>query len=108
MLNRFIFKKDRGSSYLHYEGAASSIENAGIAYQSPSLLAAGAGAREVALLSTITNFLFALLLIKAPSILKFGDSLKRATVILAIMSALGWLPLIIVPILIKGISPFIL
>jgi MFS family permease len=108
MLDSVNPKKDRSSSYLHGEGASSSIENAGIAYQSPSLLAAGAGAREIAWLSTITNLLFALLLIKAPSIIKSGESLKKVTVILGIVSVLGWLPLIIIPLVFQDISPVVL
>jgi MFS family permease len=108
MLDTFNPKKERSSSYLHCESASSSIENAGIAYQSPSLIAAGAGAKEIAWMNTITNLLFALLLVKVPSFIKFGDSLKRAAVILELISALGWLPLIIVPIFFRNISPLIL
>jgi MFS family permease len=108
MLESFNLRRDRSSSYLHCEGATSSIENAGVAYQAPSLLALGAGAREVALLSTLTNLFYAALLIKVPSFVKFGDSLKRATVFFGVLSVFGWLPLILVPILFKGISPFIL
>jgi MFS family permease len=108
MLQTFNSKKDPSSSYLHYEAATSSVENAGIAYQAPSLLAFGAGAKEIALLSTISNLFFALLLVRLPSFLKLGDSLKRATVVLGIISVLGWLPLILVPMLVKGFSPFLL
>jgi MFS family permease len=108
MVDSFNSKRDQSSAYLHYEGASSSIENAGLAYQSPSLLAAGAGAKEIAWLSTITNLIFALLLVKVPSVIKFGESLKKATVVLAGISALGWLPLIIVPLFCKGISPYVL
>ncbi len=108
MVDNYRPNKDRDSSYLHYEGAASSIENAGIAYQSPSLIAAGAGVKEIALLNTITNLLYALLLVKVPSVLRFGDSLKKATVILGIVSALGWIPLITVSAVFKSISPIIL
>jgi MFS family permease len=108
MLDSFDTGKDRSTSYLQGEGATSSIENAGMAYQAPSLLAAGASAGEVALLSTITNLFFALLLLKVPSVVKFGDSLKRTTVILGVVSALAWLPLILVPIFIRGVSPLLL
>ena len=108
MLDTFNSKKDRSSSYLHLEGATSSVENAGIAYQAPSLLAFGAGAKEIALLSTVSNLLFAVLLVKVPSVVKFGDSLKRATLVLGLISVLGWLPLILVPMFVKGFSPFLL
>ncbi len=108
MLDAFRPKNDHSSSYLHCESASSSIENAGIAYQSASLIAAGAGAREIACMNTITNFLFAVLLVKVPSLVKFGESLKKAAVILEFVSALGWLPLIIVPVFLKNMSPLVL
>ena len=108
MLNSFKFEKDRSLPYLHGEGATSSVENAAIAYQSPSLLSIGASAKEVAILSTITNLLFAILLIKIPSLVKSSDSLKRGIIILGIISVLGWLPLILIPIFFKGVSPLVL
>jgi MFS family permease len=108
MSNFFNFKRDRSLSYLHGEGASSSVENAAIAYQAPSLLAAGGTARDVALLATITNLIFALLLVKVPSVVKFGDSLKRAVVVLSIIATLGWVPLILISIFVKGISPSVL
>lgn len=108
MLRGFLHKKDKSLSYLHGEGATSSVENAGISYQSASLLSVGATAKEVALLSTITNLLFALLLVKVPSLIKFGDSLKRVIVAISIVSALGWLPLILVPLFFTGVSPSLL
>ena len=108
MLDTFNPKKDRSSSYLHCESAFSSIENAGVAYQSPSLIAAGGGAKEIAVMNTLVNLVFALLLVKVPSLIKFGDSLKKAAVILEFISALGWIPLIIVTIFFQNISPLIL
>jgi hypothetical protein len=108
MLETFNSKKDRSPSYLHCESASSSIGNAGIAYQSPSLLAAGAGAKEIAWMNTIANLLFALLLVKVPSLIKHEETLKKAAVILEFISALGWIPLIIVPIFFRDISPLIL
>ncbi len=108
MLEGFNLKRDRSSSYLHYEGATSSVENAGIAYQSPSLIALGAGAKEIALVNTFTNLLFAALLLRTPAVVKFGDSLKRFTVLFGFLSVLGWIPLIVVPMLIKGVSPWVM
>jgi len=108
MLEGFDLKKDRSSSYLHYEGATSSVENAGVAYQSPSLIALGAGAREIALVNTFTNLLFAVLLLRTPAVVKFGESLKRFTVLFGFLSVLGWIPLILVPLLIKGVSPWVM
>jgi len=83
MLQSFTKKKDKSLSILHGEAATSSVENAGIAYQAPSVLSSGGSAGDVALLSSVTNLIFALLLIKIPSIVKSGDSLKRGTIILA-------------------------
>jgi predicted MFS family arabinose efflux permease len=105
MLNTLKDKKDGSLNFLHGEGAASSVENAGISYQSASLLAAGGTARDVAVLSSFSNLIFALLLVKVPSLVRFGDALKRSVVILSIISSLGWLPLVFVTIFAKGISP---
>jgi hypothetical protein len=108
MLETFQNKKDRSLTLLHGEAASSSVENAGLAYQAPSLLAVGGAAKDVALLSTATNLIFALLLVKIPSLIKSGDSLKKATIILALISAVAWLPLILVPLLVPSISVAVL
>jgi MFS family permease len=108
MLQPFRNKKDRSLTYLHGEAVSSSVENAGINYQAPSLLSAGGQAKDVAILSTATNLIFALLLVKTPAFLKSEDSLKKATIILALISALAWLPLILVPFLVPGVSLLVL
>jgi hypothetical protein len=108
MFESFTKKKDRSLSYLHVEAATSSVENAGMGYQSPSLLAAGATARDIALLSTFTNLIFSLVLFKIPGFIKLGDSLKRVTIILGVISVLSWIPMILVTILIKSVSPALL
>lgn len=108
MLETFQNKKDRSLTYLHGEAASSSVENAGITYQAPSLLYAGGSASDVAFLSTATNLFFALMLIKLPNFLRSGDALKRATIFLAAISALAWLPLILVPLIVANVSPALL
>jgi hypothetical protein len=108
MLKGFKNKRDRSLSYLHGESASSSIENAGLAYQSPSILSIGGDAKDVALLSATTNLFLSVLMTRIPSLIKSGDSLKRGTLILATISALTWLPLILVPVFVTGITPAIL
>jgi MFS family permease len=108
MLDTIKNKKDRSLSFFHAEAISSSVENAGIAYQSPSLLSTGGAAKDVALLSTAANLIFALLLIKLPALIKSEDSIKHGTVILACVAALAWLPLIIIPVLFAGLSPALL
>ncbi len=103
MSDIFKLDKDRSLSRLHAESVTASAENAAIAYQAPSLISIGAQAKDIAILSTISNLLFALLLMRVPSTVKFGDTLKRAVVIVGFLGSLGWLPLIIVPLVIKDI-----
>ena len=108
MLESFQTKKDHSLTFLHGEAATSSMESAGLAYQAPSLLSAGGAAKDVALLSTATNLIFALLLVKLPSLIKSGDTLKKATVILAMISVVAWLPLILVPLFVPSVSAMVL
>jgi hypothetical protein len=108
LLDSFQPKKDKSLGFLHGEGAATSVENAGISYQSASLLSAGATTEQVAMLSTFSNFIFALILFKVPALIKFSDSLKRAVVALSAVSSLSWIPLILVSLFLTGISPSLL
>jgi MFS family permease len=108
MITPFQNKKDRSLFYLHGEAASSNIENAGITYQAPALLAAGGNARDIAYLSSATNLLFALLLFKVPTFLRSSDALKKATIILTAISALGWIPLILVPLLVPHVPVAVL
>jgi MFS family permease len=108
LLETFHQNKDKSLGFLHGEGAATSVENAGISYQSASLLSAGASTEQIAMLSTITNFVFALILFRVPALMKFSDSLKRAVVTLSVVSSLSWIPLILVSLFFTGISPSLL
>jgi MFS family permease len=103
MLEGFNNSKDRSPAFLHAEAASSSVENAGIAYQAPSILAAGGTAGEVALLSTLTNLIFALSLTRFPSLIRSNETLKKAVVIIALLSSLAWLPLIFITLAVPGI-----
>jgi len=101
--------KDRSLSLLHGEAASSAIENAGCAYQAPSVIAAGADAQGVALLSVITNLVLSVVLIKVPGLVETSKRpLKRTTLILAIVSAVTWLPIILVSIFMRQVNPFLL
>jgi hypothetical protein len=102
-------KKERSLGLLHGEAASSAVETAGCAYQSPSIIAAGADARGVALLSTVTNLVLALLLIKVPSLVEGSrNSLKRTTIILAVFGSVTWLPIIFITLFVRNVSPFLL
>ena len=106
--NRGKDKKDNSLGLFHAEAAAISAESAGVAYQSPSLIAAGAGGSTVAFLSTITNLILALLLIKVPSLVEGKTPMKRTVVLMAIVNSFTWIPIIFVFIFFKNINPMLL
>ncbi|MFH1169202.1 MAG: MFS transporter [Chloroflexota bacterium] len=89
-------KKGDSLNRFHCEAATSSMENAGIAYQSPSLVAAGAGDRDMALMSFFTNLVLSALYIKAPRVAEKIGSPKRSVLFLSLFSAITWIPLILV------------
>lgn len=97
--------KSESSNLFHGEAATTAVETAGVAYQSPSLIASGAEAQGVALLTTIINLILAMLCIKAPSIVSRLGTLKRAVVILSFLSIVSWVPLIIVFLFLGAVDP---
>jgi len=102
-------KNDNSLKLLHGEAASSAVESAGCAYQSPSVIAAGASAQGVALLSTLTHLVLSILLIKVPSLVEGKQtSLKRMTLLIAVISAITWLPIIFAMIFMKNVSPLLL
>lgn len=102
-------KKENSLTLLHGEAASSAVESAGCAYQSPSVIAAGASAQGVALLSTLTHLVLSILLLKVPSLVEGKQSsLKRATLLIAVVSAITWLPIIFVMLFMKNVSPLLL
>ena len=101
--------KENSLKLLHGEAASSAVESAGCAYQSPSVIAAGASAQGVALLSTLTNLVLSVLLIKVPSLVEGKQkSLKRTTLMIAVVSAITWLPIIFVMLFMKNVNPLLL
>ncbi len=102
-------KKENSLALLHGEAASSAVESAGCAYQSPSVIAAGASAQGVALLSTLTHLVLSILLIKVPSLVEGKQStLKRTTLIIAVISSITWLPIVFVMLFMKNVSPLLL
>ena len=106
--NRGKDKKDNSLALFHAEAAAISAESAGCAYQSPSIIAAGADGSSVALLSTVTNLVLALLLIKVPSLVEGKTPMKRTVVLMAIINTFTWIPIIFVFLFFKNINPLML
>lgn len=87
-------KKAENLSKFHGEAATSSVYNAGAAYQNPSLIASGAEAQSVALLGVFSNLVLSYLCIKAPGFIARLGAIKRSALILSLLSALVWFPLI--------------
>ena len=101
-------KKDNSLGLLHGEAAAGSIENAGAAYQANSVLATGADAGTVALLSAAINLSLSFLLIKVPSLAERQNNLKRTTITIALLNTLTWLPVVLVLALFNKLNPYLL
>jgi hypothetical protein len=98
--------KDRSLGLFHGEAAVSSIETAGEAYQSPTLVSAGAGDKDVALLSTLSSLFLSFVLVKVPSMISTGGSIKRLVVLFSVLSTLTWIPLILVLFFFNSIAPY--
>ena len=81
------------------------MENAGTSYQSPSLIAAGASAQGVALLTALINLFLSLVCLKAPSLLDRLGVSKKGIIILSRISMFTWLPLILVFVLPLNFEP---
>lgn len=102
-------KKDNSLAVFNAEAASSAVESAGCAYQSPSVIATGADARGVALLSTFTNLVLSVLLIKVPSLVEGKHNLlKRTTVIVATFGSITWIPIVLVMLFFKSVNPLFL
>ena len=86
-------QKDNSLALFHGEAAAASAETAGCAYQSPSIIATGADGSTVALLSTVTNLVLAMLLIKVPSLVEGKTPMKRTVVMMSFINAFTWIPM---------------
>ncbi|MDD4877285.1 MAG: hypothetical protein PHQ86_09240, partial [Dehalococcoidales bacterium] len=106
--NRTKDKKDNSLRLLHGEAATSSMENAGAAYQAPSVIATGADAQSVALLSAVTHLVLSALLIKVPSLAEGQHNLKKTTITIAIINTLTWLPVVLVLALLNRMNAYLL
>jgi hypothetical protein len=87
-------KRTKNLNEFHGEAAATSIHNAGAAYDNPSLIASGAAPQTIAMLSVFSNLVLSYLCIKAPGLIARLGTLKRSALILSLLSALAWFPLI--------------
>ncbi|MCX6003626.1 MAG: MFS transporter [Chloroflexi bacterium] len=106
--NRGKSKSDKSLALFYGEAATTSVESAGCAYQSPSIIATGAEAQSVAFLSVMTNLVLGLLLIKVPSLVEGKTPMKKTVVLIATISAATWLPIILLLLLFVKVSPFLL
>ncbi|MBI2868355.1 MAG: MFS transporter [Chloroflexi bacterium] len=98
---------EKNLNLFHVEGAATGIENAGIAYQSPSLVARGVQAEGVALMSFLTNLALSLVCIRAPRFIEKMGSPRQAMLLMSVINVAGWLPLILIFWLATGASPYL-
>jgi len=98
-------EKKKSLKYFHGEAGSEGVQEAANAYAAASLVSAGAGNSGVAMLSTMNNFMAALLYIKVPTIIQRMGSRKKAVVLLSLVDALCWLPLIAILVFFRPINP---
>ena len=68
----------------------------GCYFQSASIIATGADAPASPCLSTVTNLVLAMLLIKVPSLVEGKTPMKRTVVMMAFINAFTWIPIVVV------------
>lgn len=92
-------EKDRKTTYnlwrFHGDGAASAVDDAAANYQAPSIIAAGANAQSISLLTMLVNLGLSLVCIKAPAFIERIGLTKKGAVTLAFLNICAWVPLII-------------
>ena len=99
-------KADNNLLRFHGDAASSAVEDAAGSYQAPSIIAAGANAQSVSVLTTLVNLCLALICIKAPSLIERLGLTRRGAVILAFLNLCAWVPLILAFLLSQlGIAP---
>jgi len=98
-------EKQKSLKYFHGQAGTEGVSEAANAYASASLVAAGAGYTIVGMLSTLNNFVAALLYIKVPFLIKRMGSRKKAVVTLALLDAVCWLPLIVILFFLRPVNP---
>jgi hypothetical protein len=99
-------KADNNLLRFHGDAASSAVEDAAGSYQAPSIIAAGADAQSVSVLTTLVNLCLALICIKAPSLIEKLGLTRRGAVVLAFLNLCAWVPLILAFLLSQlGIAP---
>ena len=98
-------EKQKSLKYFHGEAGSEGVQESANAYAAASLVAAGAGNWVVAMLSTLNNFVAALLYIKVPYVIQKMGSRKKAVLLLAFLDAIGWLPLIVILFFLRPVNP---
>jgi hypothetical protein len=90
----------------HGDAATSAVEDAAINYQSPSIIAAGANAQSVSILTTIINLSLSLICVKAPALIEKLGLTKKGGVTLSFINLIAWVPLVVAFLLSDlGITP---
>jgi hypothetical protein len=90
----------------HGDAATTAVDDAAANYQSPSIIAAGADAHSVSILTTLINLSLALVCFKAPGLIEKAGLAKRGAVILAFLNLCAWVPLALAFFLSRlGIAP---
>lgn len=103
LLNR---KNKRNLWRFHGDAAVSSFDDAAVNYQAPSIIAAGANAQSISLLTTLVNLILSLLCIKAPAFIERIGQGKRGALTLSALNFIAWVPLILMFFLMpQGIGP---
>jgi MFS family permease len=87
-------KNQRNLLRFHGDAAVSAVDEAAASYQAPSIIAAGANAQSVSLLTTLLNLGLSLICIKAPTIIERFGKTKKGAVMLAFLNLCAWVPLI--------------
>lgn len=99
-------RTDNNLLRFHGDAATTSCEEAAGNYQAPSIIAAGADASSVSVLTTLINFSLALLCIKAPALVEKAGMTRRGAIILSFLNVIVWVPLIVAFLLSRlGIAP---
>lgn len=100
--------RSANAGYFYVEAATVASEDAAAAYQSPSLLAMGASARNVTMFSLLGDLMTAVLYLRIPSLMERSGSMKRSVFPLALVNAITWIPLILVMLVTDSALPSIM
>ncbi len=98
-------EKKKSLKYFHGEAGAEGVQEAANGYAAASLVAAGAAASLIAMLSTMNHLVAAFLYTKVPTLIQKMGSRKKAVVLLALADAICWLPLIAILIFFRPVNP---